>query len=284
VKKAKFTKACVIGWPIAHSRSPMIHGYWLKKYGIEGSYTKEAVKPEDLETFLGSLAANGYAGCNVTVPHKEAAYQITAKLGGMLHGACGGAANTLWLAGDGRLHATSTDAAGFAAHLLQSVPDLNIKDRPVMILGAGGAAQSITRSLVLAGERRIANRSIARAAEFARIHPEGNFVTVPWDERSIALKDCALLVNTTTLGMKGQPPLEIDLSALPPDAVVYDIVYVPLETPILAAARARGLRTVDGLGMLLHQAAPGFQKWFGVKPEVTPELRALVEADIKGQA
>jgi shikimate dehydrogenase len=284
MKKAQLKKACVIGWPIAHSRSPLIHNFWLKKYGIEGRYTKEAVKPEDLETFLRSLASNGFAGCNVTVPHKEAAYHLTAKLGGLLHGACSGVANTLWIAGDGRLHATSTDAAGFAAHLMQTVPDFSAKGRPVMILGAGGAAKSVFRSIPFASEMRIANRSLDRAADFARIYPANNVVVVPWDERSRQLKDCALLVNTTTLGMAGQPPLEIDLTALPPDAIVYDIVYVPLETPLLKAARERGLRTVDGLGMLLHQAVPGFLKWFGKKPEVTPELRALIEADIKGQA
>jgi shikimate dehydrogenase len=276
------TKACVIGWPIAHSRSPLIHGYWLKTYGLQGSYTKEAVRPEELGLFLSNLVAKGFVGCNVTVPHKEAAYHITAKLGGMLHGSCGGVANTLWIGGDGRLHAASTDGAGFMAHLLQTVPNIDLKGRPVMILGAGGAAHSISRMLVTAGERRIANRSYERAAEFARSHPQDNFVVVPWEERSSELKDCALLVNTTTLGMVAQPPLNIDLYALPPDAVVYDIVYVPLETPLLKAARARGLKTVDGLGMLLHQAVPGFQKWFGVKPEVTPELRAVIEADITG--
>jgi shikimate dehydrogenase len=273
-------RACVIGWPIEHSRSPLIHGHWLKTYGIDGTYSKQAVRPEDLEAFLCSLRERGYVGCNVTVPHKEAAYQIVAKHGGVLDESCGGVANTIWLDDAGRLHAASTDGAGFMAHLVQSVPDLVLRDRPIMILGAGGAAQSIARVLTMAREKRIANRSIDRAAEFARIDPGGHCVAVPWEDRSQQLKDCALLVNTTTLGMAGQPSLDIDLSALPSDAVVYDIVYVPLQTPLLKAARARGLRTVDGLGMLLHQAAPGFQKWFGMTPEVTPELRALIEADI----
>jgi shikimate dehydrogenase len=275
-------RACVIGWPIAHSRSPLIHGYWLKKYGIEGSYTKEAVKPEDLPEFISTLTARGFAGCNVTVPHKETVLRLVAQQDGVVHphATVIGAANTLWVEGDGRLHATSTDGYGFKTHLQRSAPNLEIKGRPVLMLGAGGAARSIAHALGIAGasDIRICNRSIERAQE---LRGPGRSVHA-WDQRSEQLRDCALLVNTTTLGMVGQPPLEIDLSRMPAGAAVYDIVYVPLETPLLRDARLRGLRTVDGLGMLLHQAAPGFHKWFGVEPEVTMELRALIEADIQG--
>jgi shikimate dehydrogenase len=274
-------KACVIGWPISHSRSPLIHGHWLQKYGIAGSYDKVPVKPEDLEAFIRDLGSNGYAGCNVTVPHKEAAYSLVAKHGGLLHGnaAAVNAANTIWVGG-GRLHATSTDAQGFSEHLRASVPDFSVKNGVAVVLGAGGAAQSVIWALRAAGvaEVRVCNRSLDRAEATVKHRKEAR--VVPWEERSSALAGCDLLVNTTTLGMTGQPPLDIDLSALPPHAVVYDIVYVPLETPLLAAARARGLRTVDGLGMLLHQAVPGFQKWFGIKPEVTAELRDIIVRDI----
>ena len=277
-------RACVIGWPIAHSRSPLIHGYWLKKYGIEGSYTKEAVKPEELKEFISTLASRGFAGCNVTVPHKEAALRWVAECGGMIDATAtgAGAVNTLWIGGNGRLHGTSTDDYGFTTHLQSSVPGLDLNGRPVMVLGAGGAARSIIRALQVAGasDVRICNRSIEKAVALGAT---GRSVHA-WEQRSEQLKDCALLVNTTTLGMVEQPTLEIDLSRLPADAVVYDIVYVPLETALLRDARQQGLRTVDGLGMLLHQAAPGFLKWFGVKPEVSPELRALIAADIAGAA
>ena len=278
-------RACVIGWPIAHSRSPIIHGYWLEQHRINGSYTKVPVKPEDVDAFVAGLAANGYAGCNVTVPHKEQVFGLVGKLGGRLHGAAMdvGAANTLWLDTDGQLNATSTDAMGFMAHLGQSVPGLSLAGKTVAVLGAGGAALSVVRALKAAGAReiRIANRSPERAAALAGQVSGG--VAVPWAERSAALEGCVLAVNTTTLGMTGQPPLDIDLSAMPKGGVVYDIVYVPLETPLLAQARARGLNAVDGLGMLLHQAVPGFEAWFGTRPVVTPELRALVVADIEGR-
>jgi shikimate dehydrogenase len=279
-------RACVIGWPIAHSRSPLIHGYWLNKYGIEGSYTKEAVQPEALADFVAALGPDGFIGCNVTVPHKEAAYRLTAERGGLLHANATvvGVANTLWVGGDGRLHATSTDAYGFMTHLKTCMPKLDLIGRTVMVLGAGGAAQSIVWALLSAGagQVRVTNRTRGRALELVRSQASLKVVEVGWDDRSRALKECVLLVNTTTLGMMGQPALDIELDALATDAVVYDIVYVPLETPLLAAARARGLVGVDGLGMLLHQAVPGFIKWFGKKPEVTPELRALIVRDIEG--
>ena len=281
VTNAKLTKACVIGWPIEHSRSPLIHGYWLKKHGIAGSYTKEAVKPENLEAFLNSLAANGYSGCNVTVPHKEAAYLIaTDKTASAM---AVGAANTVWLE-HGGLACANTDTYGFMTHLGVSAPDWMQRDAPVVILGAGGAARAIIYGFLAAGvtDVRVFNRSHARAEALAH-HFGPSVKACTWGSLETSSGDASVVVNTTALGMKGQPDLDFDVSRLAKTCVVADIVYVPLETPLLEAARARGLRTVDGLGMLLHQAVPGFEKWFGVTPEVTPELRSLIEADIRGQ-
>lgn len=273
-------QACVIGWPIAHSRSPLIHGYWLNKYGIDGCYTKEAVQPENLASFVGALAANGFAGCNVTVPHKEAVFALAdIREASALAVA---AANTIWL-DSGRLFCANTDTYGFMTHLAVSVPDWSARDTPVSILGAGGAARAIVYGLLLAGcnDVRIFNRSRDRAEALAA-HFGARVRVFDWADRAAASRDVTLLVNATTLGMLGHDALELDVDQLLDRCVVADIVYVPLATSLLAAARKRGLRTVDGLGMLLHQAAPGFEKWFGVKPEVTAELRALIEADILG--
>ena len=280
--KAQFTKACVIGWPIEHSRSPLIHGYWLKKYGIDGSYTKEAVRPEDLETFTRSLAANGFAGCNVTVPHKEAAYLIADDKTASAMAV--GAANTVWLE-HSHVACANTDTYGFMTHLGVSVPKWRQSDAPVVILGAGGAARAIIYGFLEAGvsEVRVFNRSHARAEALAH-HFGPSVKACTWGSLETSSGYASVVVNTTALGMKGQPDLDFDVSRLAKSCVVAVIVYVPLETPLLEAARARGLRTVDGLGMLLHQAVPGFEKWFGVRPEVTPELRALIEADIRDQA
>jgi len=272
-------RACVIGWPVEHSRSPLIHRYWLKHYGIDGAYEKEAVRPEDLAGFLGLLGAHGYAGANVTLPHKEAALQLAAVADEA--GRAIGAANTLWLDQAGRLSAGNTDAYGFITNLEIEAANWNTDRRPVMVLGAGGAARAILHGLLTEGASRIllANRTRARAEALAQAF--GPSVTVvDWDDRHQALAGCGLLVNTTSLGMTGKDKLDIDLGALPADAVVADIVYSPLETELLAAARARGNRSVDGLGMLLHQAIPGFERWFGVRPEVTPALRAHVAATL----
>jgi shikimate dehydrogenase len=278
-------RACVIGWPVEHSRSPLIHGYWLKKYGIEGSYTKVAVRPEELLAFMKAMGPDGYIGCNITVPHKERARELIVQIGGMVNNVdASGSINTLWWGG-GRLHATTTDSYGFITNLVERAPDFAIgprKDKTVMVLGAGGAVVAVVGSMIGVKELRIANRSMERATAAVRHFSSAPTVVVPWEDRSRALAGCDLLVNMTTLGMVGQPPLDIDLSELPANAVVYDIVYVPLETPLLRAARERGLRTIDGLGMLLHQAVPGFTKWFGVRPDVTPELRALIVRDIEG--
>jgi shikimate dehydrogenase len=270
-------RACVIGWPIAHSRSPLIHNYWLKKHGIDGVYSKEAVPPEELSRFIAALG-DPFIGCNVTIPHKEEAFRLvpaadeaTRRLGSL---------NTLFRR-DSRTLGTSTDGEGFLAHLAQSLPRFTAAGARIVMLGAGGAAAAIAGALADAGaaEIRIANRTRARAVELAqRIGPR--LRAVDWEEAEAAMMDADLLINTTALGMTGKDPLIISPDHLPQRAAVADIVYVPLETPLLAAARARGLKTVDGLGMLLHQAVRGFELWFGVRPHVTAELRALIEADL----
>ncbi len=270
-------RACVIGWPVEHSRSPLIHRYWLKQYGIDGAYEKEAVRPEALARFLGSLGAQGFVGANVTLPHKEAALRLAAVADEAARAI--GAANTLWFDPAGRLCASNTDAYGFMTNLNQDAADWNEGRRPVMVLGAGGAARAILHGLLVEGATRIllANRTRDRAVALAQAFGPA-IEAVDWQERNRLLSGCGLLVNATSLGMTGKDPLDIDLAALPKDAVVADIVYSPLETPLLAAARARGNRAVDGLGMLLHQAVPGFERWFGVRPEVTPALKAHVAA------
>lgn len=274
-------RACVIGWPIEHSRSPLIHGFWLKHYDIEGEYTKQAVRPEDLENFLRDLSANGYVGCNVTVPHKEAAYRIAAKHDEMAESVK--ATNTLWLE-KGVLWASNTDIYGFVHNLDDQVPGWDKIGLPAAVLGAGGAARGILQGLFDRGFQhvRIANRTRERAEELASEF--GSKISVfAWENRSNMLANCGLLVNTTKLGMIGSEPLDVDLSELSRPGVVCDIVYSPLETELLRNARASGFHIADGLGMLLHQAVPGFEKWFGVRPEVTPELRALVVADLDAE-
>jgi shikimate dehydrogenase len=272
-------RACVIGWPVEHSRSPAIHRYWLKLYGIDGAYEKEAVPPEDLAGFLRSLKERDYAGANVTLPHKEEALRLAFVADEAARAI--GAANTLWLDGAGRLNASNTDSYGFMTNLNQQAPHWNTGRRPMMVLGAGGAARAIVYGLIAQGASRIllANRTRDRAEALAGAFGPAMSV-VDWDSRNHALAGCGLLINATSLGMTGKEPLDIDLEALPQDAVVADIVYNPLETPLLAAARARGRQPVDGLGMLLYQAVPGFQRWFGVRPEVTKELRAHVAATL----
>ena len=272
-------RACVIGWPVEHSRSSSIHRYWLAQYGIDGAYEKEPVRPEDLAGFLGGLEQRGYAGANVTLPHKEAALRLTAVADEAARAI--GAANTLWLDQAGRLCAGNTDAYGFITNLEAEAPNWNEGCRPVMVLGAGGAARAIVHGLLSEGAASIVltNRTRGRAEELASEF--GPSVTViDWDDRHRVLAGCGLLVNATSLGMTGKESLDLDFAGLPADAVVADIVYSPLQTELLAAARTRGNRTVDGLGMLLYQAVPGFERWFGVRPEVTPALRAHVAATL----
>jgi shikimate dehydrogenase len=269
--------ACVIGWPVEHSRSPLIHEYWIRQFGLQAAYRREAVPPEQLADFVGHLADRGYVGANVTVPHKEAALRLSAP---DPLAAAVGAANSLWL-DDGVLRATNTDVEGFVASLDAGVPGWAGEVASAVVLGAGGAARAIVSGLIERGVHRIhvVNRSPDRA--IAMQHRFGDrVVPAGWDRRNDLLEDAGLLVNTTTLGMTGQPPLEIELARLAAAAVVADIVYAPLVTPLLAAAGARGLRTVDGLGMLLHQAAGAFARFFGRRPQVTQGLRTLVEADL----
>jgi shikimate dehydrogenase len=274
-------RACVIGWPVEHSRSPMIHRYWLSLYGIDGAYEKEAVPPEEARAFMRSLAQHGYVGANVTLPHKLLALEASDVADEAARAI--GAANTLWLDGEGRLNASNTDAYGFMTNLAAQAPRWNESRRPVVVLGAGGAARAVLYGLIKAGASKVllANRSRARADDLALAFPP-RVEVVDWGDRDRALANCGLLVNTTSLGMTGQAPLTIDLGALPRDAVVADIVYSPLETPLLVETRKRGNIAVDGLGMLLHQAVPGFERWFGVRPEVTAALKAHVAATLGG--
>ncbi len=272
-------RACVIGWPVEHSRSPLLHGYWLKKYGIDGAYTKEAVRPEAVADFLQSLEANGFVGCNVTVPHKAAAFAAADEREASAEAVS--AANTLWVSG-GKLVAANTDTYGYMTNLGQQAPGWDRRDAPISVLGAGGAARAIVHGFLDAGvgEVRVFNRTRARAETLA-----GQFgprvKVFDWSEREIGSRDSAVLVNTTIIGMNGVGTLDIDLAGFDRECVVSDIVYVPLETELLRGAKSQGLRTVDGLGMLLHQGVPGFEKWFGVRPEVTDELRRFIVADIE---
>jgi shikimate dehydrogenase len=272
--------ACVVGWPIEHSRSPLIHNYWLKHYRVPGEYRRESVPPDQFRVFAQSLAARGYVGANVTVPHKEAALAWSQPDD---RARAVGAANTLWL--DGVLRSTNTDVEGFLDNLDACAPGWERNLGTAAVLGAGGAARAVVYALLERGVDRIvvANRTRRRAEDMrerfgARVHPIG------WDERNAELDDAGLLVNTTTLGMDGQPELTLDVGRLPSHALVADLVYVPLVTTLVRAAKASELRTADGLGMLLHQAVRGFALWFGKTPEVTAELRALIEADLTPSA
>jgi shikimate dehydrogenase len=268
--------ACLIGWPAAHSRSPLIHHYWLRKLGITGGYSIEAIPPEGFAEFVLNLAGHGFVGANVTKPHKERALALTAP---DERARAIGAANTLWYDGT-VLRSTNTDVEGFIGNLDASVPGWD-ESEDALVLGAGGSSRAVVFGLLERGIARVvvANRTVERARALA--DQFGPKVTpVPWGAIGEWLPRAGLLVNTTSLGMPSQPALDIDVGRLPSRAVVGDNVYVPLETPLLAAAKARGLRTADGLGMLLHQAVRGFELWFGQRPEVTAELRALVEADL----
>jgi shikimate dehydrogenase len=272
----KARAACLIGWPAAHSRSPLIHHYWLRTLGIEGGYNIEAVPPEGFAEFVLHLSTHGFVGANVTIPHKERALALTKP---DERARAVGAANTLWYEG-AELRSTNTDIEGFIGNLDASAPGWDAAG-DALVLGAGGASRAVVFGLIERGISRVhlANRTLERAQALADqfgpgVHP------VAWDAIGDLLPRAGLLVNTTSLGMHGQPALELDPGLLPSHAVVADLVYVPLETPLLVAARARGLKTADGLGMLLHQAVRGFELWFGQRPEVTSELRALVEADL----
>lgn len=278
------TKAFVVGHPIKHSRSPLIHGYWLKQHGIEGSYERIDVEPVNFEDFLGTFHGKGFVGGNVTIPHKEAAFAGVERRTERAERLK--AVNTLWIE-NGVLWGDNTDVLGFMANLDQSLgTGWEQSVETALVLGAGGAARGIVAGLQDRALKRIviANRTISKAEELVRDlerYSDVHLEALAWDDLDRSLGGAQLIVNTTSLGMAGQPPLLIDLAKAPDSAIVSDIVYVPLKTPLIAAAEARGLKTVDGLGMLLHQAVPGFERWFGVRPEVTPELRALIVADIE---
>jgi shikimate dehydrogenase len=268
--------ACLIGWPAAHSRSPLIHHYWLRTLGLEGGYNIEAVPPEGFAEFVLHLSTHGFVGANVTIPHKERTLALTVP---DARARAVGAANTLWYEG-GELRSTNTDIEGFINNLDACAPGWDaVTD--ALVLGAGGSARAVVFGLLERGVQRVhlANRTVERARALAdqfgaAVDP------VAWQSIGELMPRAGLLVNTTSLGMHRQPALEVDVGLLPSQAVVADLVYVPLQTPLLAAARARGLKTADGLGMLLHQAVRGFELWFGQRPQVTAELRALVEADL----
>ena len=269
--------ACLIGWPAAHSRSPLIHHYWLRTLGIEGGYNIEAVPPEGFAEFVLHLSSHGFVGANVTIPHKERALALTTP---DARARAVGAANTLWYEG-GELRSTNTDIEGFIDNLDACAPGW-AAGADALVLGAGGSSRAVVFGLIERGLKRIhlASRSVERARALADQFG-AQVLPVSWSAIGDLLPRMDLLVNATSLGMQGQPALEVDVGLLPSHAVVADLVYVPLETSLLASARGRGLKAADGLGMLLHQAVRGFELWFGQRPQVTAELRALVETDLK---
>lgn len=272
-----------MGWPVDHSLSPKVHGYWLRHYGIEGEYIRIPVTPDEFTTRLRTLQKDGFAGVNVTVPHKEAALTTVDEIHPLARRI--GAVNTVVARKDGSLYGFNTDGFGFLENLKASFVDFKPATGPAVVLGAGGAARAIVVTLLDAGapEVRILNRTKSRAEQLAdELHGigSGSLIVGDWTQRADYLDGAALLVNTTTLGMKNQHSLDLDLTALPSAALVNDIVYLPLETDLLVRARARNNPTVDGLGMLLHQARPGFEAWFGHLPDVTDELRAQVLAGV----
>lgn len=277
ILSGKTKLAGVMGWPVAHSKSPRLHGFWLRQHGIDGAYLALPVRPEAFEMALKSLADLGFQGVNVTVPHKAAALVACSQVDDVARRI--GAVNTIVMS-DGRIAGANSDAFGFLENLRQGAPAWRAETAPAVVLGAGGAARAVVAALVDGGapEIRLLNRTRSSAEALVK-DLGGRSQVADWSDRHGLLAEAGLLVNTTSLGMAGQAPLDLDLDALPASALVTDIVYSPLETALLAAARARGNPVVDGLGMLLHQARPGFEAWFGVAPRVTPELRDFVLAD-----
>ncbi|WP_170459454.1 shikimate dehydrogenase [Ruegeria arenilitoris] len=269
--------AGVIGHPIAHSRSPALHGYWLKTYGLPGHYVPMDVAPADLETVLRSLPKAGFVGANVTVPHKEAALRLADHVSD--RASVVGAANTLVFRSDGSIHADNTDGYGFMQNLRAGAPDWVPQDGPAVVFGAGGAARAVLQALAEAGvpEILLTNRTRSRADHLKEEFGQ-RISVVDWVQAGNVIENAELVVNTTSLGMQGQPELRVPLDGLQPGTVVTDLVYTPLKTRLLEQAEAAGCTVVDGLGMLLHQAVPGFERWFGLRPEVTEETRAAVLA------
>ena len=275
----RFLLAGVMGWPVMQSRSPTLHNYLFARYELAGTYVLLAIEPAGLEAAFRALAPLGFSGCNVTIPHKERALALVDTVDPVAQRI--GAISCVVVRPDGSLAGTNNDAFGFVHNVLQQQPDWRADTGPIAVIGAGGGARAVVYSLADRGAReiRVINRTFARAEALAREF--GPPVTaIAWGERHRALEGAAMLVNTTSQGMVGQPPLDLALETLPQRALVCDIVYVPVETPLLASARRRGNRTVDGLGMLLHQARPAWKAWFGLDTEITPELRAVVAATL----
>lgn len=275
----RFFMAGVMGWPVMHSRSPKIHNYWLQKHGLAGVYVPLAIKIENLGAALRALPALGFSGCNLTIPHKIEALKILDRIDPIARRI--GATNCVVVGPDGSLAGHNYDGWGYIESIREAVPAWRADAGPIVVLGSGGGARAVVANLAERGAReiRLINRTRARAEALAKEFG-GPIKALAWEERGAALDGAAMLINTTSQGMVGQPALDISLDKLPRAALVSDIIYIPRETPLLAAARARGNPTVNGLGMLLHQARPAFEHWFGVRPEVTPELRAILEATI----
>src|SRR5690348_3354213 len=274
--------AGIMGWPVSHSRSPVLHGFWLEETGVDGAYVPLPVRPDNIEAALRALPTLGFRGCNLTIPHKQSALAVVDRIEPLARRI--GAVNTIVVASDGSLEASNTDAFGFRENLRETVPGWQPQGGPAVVLGAGGSARAVVAALVDAGvaEIRIVNRTVARAEGVADdlATPATQITVHAWSKARDVQCDAGLLVNTTSLGMSGAPPLDLDLSQLPQKAPVVDIVYVPLETGLLAAARKLGHPVVDGLGMLLHQGRPGFEAWFGAPAQVTPRLRAEIMATL----
>lgn len=270
-----FITAGVLGWPIAHSRSPTIHNHWISKYKLDGAYVRFPVSPDNLGKAIHGLSALGVAGCNITIPHKVDAIQYVDWIDPLAKRV--GAINTIAVQADGALHGFNFDGFGYIESLLEVQPNWKADAGPIVVIGAGGASRAIVISLLDAGapEIRIVNRTKSKADDLANEFGD-RVSSVPWNERTNALSGAALVVNTTSQGMHGQPPLDLELTELPLNALVSDAIYAPLETHLLATARSRGNKVANGLGMLLHQARPAFKEWFGIMPEVSDELRKAV--------
>jgi shikimate dehydrogenase len=275
----RFLLAGLFGWPVMHSRSPRLHQYWFERHGLSGTYLPLAIRPEGLEAALRALHPLGFSGVNLTIPHKEAALAYLDEVDPAARRI--GAVSCVTIRADGALLGANNDAFGFLASIAEEAPDFRAEAGPAVVIGAGGGARAVVGALAGRGapEIRVVNRTAERAATLAA-DLGGPVRAVAWRERRDALAGAAILVNTTSQGMSGEPPLDLDLAALPQGALVCDIVYIPRRTPLLAAAAARGNRTVGGLGMLLHQARPAWRSWFGIDPEVTPELRSAIEATL----
>jgi shikimate dehydrogenase len=275
----RFLLAGVMGWPVMHSRSPKLHNYWFEKYGLAGTYVPLAVKPEDLRAALRALPALCFSGCNLTIPHKQAAMAIVDEVDEVARKI--GAISCVVVRPDGMLAGSNNDCYGFIQNILQEQPGWRAEAGPAVVIGAGGGARAVIYGLAERGAReiRLINRTLGHAQKLA-VDLGGPIKVLPWSERHAVLEGAATLVNATSQGMVGNPPLELDLAKLPKSALVADIIYIPRETPLLVAARMRGNPTINGLGMLLHQGRPAWKAWFGIEPEVTPQLRALIAADI----